>query len=397
MKLRKSPIASAIALALVSASAPVYAQQTGDAQDAQAQRVPAGSKTAQDAANSAPSKATDGAAAQPPLKDAGTRPSQSLANVLLAQAAPTPPVNPAPAPVPLESLTVTGIRASVERSLETKRNADSVIEVITAEDVGKLPDKNIADAVQRVPGVTISSAAGGEGGFDENDRVSLRGTNPSLTQTLVNGHSIASGDWFVLDQVGTVGRSVSFSLLPSELVSQVIVRKSATADLVEGGVAGAVDIITRKPLDFRKQFTGEVSLQAVYADLPGKTDPQVSGLINWKNDAGTMGIMLQGFEEKRHLRRDGQELLGYDTISPTSHLAQLHPDLAGAAYPTLIGSSLFEQVRERQGGLIDVEIKPTTDLTVDFSGFYSHMQATNYNRNWMFWGSHVFANGSGIL
>jgi iron complex outermembrane recepter protein len=397
MKLRKSPIASAIALALVSASVPVYAQQTGDAQNAQAQRVPAGSKTAQDAANSAPSKATDTTAAPPPAKDAGTRPSQSLANVLLAQAAPTPPVNPAPAPVPLESLTVTGIRASVERSLETKRNADSVVEVITAEDVGKLPDKNIADAVQRVPGVTISSAAGGEGGFDENDRVSLRGTNPSLTQTLVNGHSIASGDWFVLDQVGTVGRSVSFSLLPSELVSQVIVRKSATADLVEGGVAGAVDIITRKPLDFRKQFTGEVSLQAVYADLPGKTDPQVSGLINWKNDAGTMGVMLQGFEEKRHLRRDGQELLGYDTISPTSHLAQLHPDLAGAAYPTLIGSSFFEQVRERQGGLIDVEIKPMTDLTVDFSGFYSHMQATNYNRNWMFWGSHVFSNGNGEI
>src|SRR5207253_2877893 len=83
-------------------------------------------------------------------------------------------------------------------------------------------------AVQRLPGVTISSAAGGEGGFDENDRVSLRGTSPSLTQTLVNGHAIASGDWFVLDQVQTVGRSVSFTLLPSEIVGQVIIRKSAT-------------------------------------------------------------------------------------------------------------------------------------------------------------------------
>src|SRR5437667_12010316 len=101
-----------------------------------------------------------------------------------------------------------------------QRNNDSVTEVITAEDIGKLPDKNVADAVQRVPGVTISSAAGGEGGFDENDRVSMRGTNPSLTQTLINGHSVASGDWFVLDQVQTVGRSVSFTLLPSELVSQ---------------------------------------------------------------------------------------------------------------------------------------------------------------------------------
>src|SRR2546423_12006714 len=121
-----------------------------------------------------------------------------------------------------ETVTVIGIRASIEKSIETKRNSDTVVEVITADDIGKTPDKNIADAVSRLPGVTISSQSGGSGGFDENDRVSMRGTNPSLTQTLINGHPVASGDWFVLDQVGLVGRSVSFSMLPSEIVSQVI-------------------------------------------------------------------------------------------------------------------------------------------------------------------------------
>ena len=293
------------------------------------------------------------------------------------------------APETKETVTVTGIRASIEKSLESKKNADTVTEVVTAEDIGKLPDKNIADAVQRLPGVTISSASGGEGGFDENDRVSLRGTNPSLTQTLVNGHAIASGDWFVLDQVGLVGRSVSFSLLPSELVSQVIVRKSATADMVEGGVAGAVDIITRKPLQFAKPVTVEASVGAVYADLPRKTDPQASALINWKNDARTMGVMLQGFSETRHLRRDAQEILGYGTIAPGSPLAVAHPDLANVAYPTLIGSALFEQKRERKGGLIDVEVRPTNALSLDFNAFQSRLDATNYNRNWMFWGSRV--------
>src|SRR6184192_4301299 len=265
--------------------------------------------------------------------------------------------------VPQETITVTGIRASVEKSLQTKKNADGLTEVVSQEDIGKMPDKNVADAVQRLPGVTISSQSGGSGGFDENDRVSMRGTNPSLTQTLINGHPVASGDWFVLDQVQTVGRSVSFTLLPSELVSQVIVRKSATADLVEGGVAGNVDIITRRPLDFRKQLTAAASLEAVYADLPKKTDPQISGLINWKNEAGTMGVMVQAFYEKRHLRRDGQEILGYAQISPTSALAAAHPDLANVSYPTLIGSALFEQERERTGGMIDVQIKPTNDLT----------------------------------
>ena len=148
-----------------------------------------------------------------------------------------------------ETVTVTGIRASIEKSLDTKKNADTVTEVVTAEDIGKLPDKNIADAVQRLPGVTTSSSAGGEGGFDENDRVSMRGTNPSLTQTLINGHNVAAGDWFVLNQTNTVGRSVSYTLLPSELVSQVVVHKSSEASLVEGGVAGSIDIITRKALD----------------------------------------------------------------------------------------------------------------------------------------------------
>jgi iron complex outermembrane receptor protein len=298
----------------------------------------------------------------------------------------------APAPETKETVTVTGIRFSVEKSLETKRNADAVVEVITAEDVGKAPDKNIADAVSRVPGVTISSQSGGSGGFDENDRVSMRGTNPSLTQTLVNGHAIASGDWFVLDQVGKVGRSVSFSLLPSELVSQVIIRKSATADLVEGGVAGAVDIITRKPLQFAKAITAEGGVGLVYADLPKKTDPQLNALVNWKNPANTMGVMIQAFSETRHLRRDGQEILGYGTISPTNPIAVAHPDLAGVAYPTLIGSALFEQKRERKGGLIDIQIRPMNDLELDFSAFRSHMEATNYNRNWMFWGTKVIGD-----
>ena len=172
----------------------------------------------------------------------------------------------------VETVIVTGIRAALERSLDVKRNAESHVDVITAEDIGKMPDKNVADSLQRVPGVTISSAGATEGGFDENDRVSLRGTNPSLTQTLINGHGVASGDWFVLNQAGTVGRSVSYTLLPSELVGQVIIHKSSEASLIEGGVAGSIDIITRKPLDFRKPLTMEASIGVVRADLPKKSD-----------------------------------------------------------------------------------------------------------------------------
>src|SRR5215813_770367 len=184
----------------------------------------------------------------------------------------------------LEEVVVTGIRASVQQSLDAKREAVNNVEVISAEDIGKMPDKNVADSLVRVPGVTTSSASANEGGFDENDRVSMRGTNPSLTQTLINGHGVAAGDWFVLDQVQQVGRSVSYTLLPSEMVSKVVVEKTSSASLVEGGVAGSVNIITRKPLDFSKPVTLELSAGAVYAQLPKKTDGQFSALAAWHND-----------------------------------------------------------------------------------------------------------------
>src|SRR6516225_9020444 len=185
----------------------------------------------------------------------------------------------------MQEVTVTGIRASLEESLTIKKASTNVVDVVTSEDIGKMPDKNVADSLKRVPGVTVSPAGANEGGFDENDRISLRGTGPSLTQTLIDGHNVASGDWFVLNQTGTVGRSVSYTLLPSELVSQVVVQKSSEADLVEGGVAGTVNIVTRKPLqDFREPLTLQVSAGGVYSDLPNKGAPQFSALANWKND-----------------------------------------------------------------------------------------------------------------
>jgi len=295
----------------------------------------------------------------------------------------------------LEEIVVTGIRASVQQSLDAKREASSLVEVISAEDIGKMPDKNVADSLVRVPGVTTSSASANEGGFDENDRVSMRGTNPSLTQTLINGHGIAAGDWFVLNQVQQVGRSVSYTLLPSELVSQVVVHKSSQASLVEGGVAGSVDIITRKPLDFSKPLTFQASAGAVYADLPSKTDGQYSALGNWKNDSGNLGVLVQGFWEARHLRRDGIELLGYEQIAPNSAVATAHPDLANVWYPKDIGDAYFTQKRERKGGLVDFEAKPTDDLKFDLSGFYSKLDATNVNYNYLEWLTHFVNQGAG--
>lgn len=299
----------------------------------------------------------------------------------------------------LDIIEVKGIRGSLQRSLDTKRDSESLVEVITAEDIGKMPDKNIADTLQRVPGINISSASATEGGFDENDRVSMRGTSPSLTQTLINGHFVSSGDWFVLNQTGSVGRSVSYSLLPSELVGEIIVYKTAQASQVEGGVVGAIDIRTRKPLDFSKNLSLEASMGTVYADLPDEYSPQLSALLNWKNPQGNFGVMVQGFSEERHLRRDGQEMLGYETILPCTpglyEMACRKPDLTDVAYPVLIGSAHFEQERKRTGGLVTFDLRPNDDLSLSLTGFTSKLDADNYNRNLLLWNTRTIGRGAG--
>src|SRR5690606_30131604 len=111
----------------------------------------------------------------------------------------------------ISEIVIIDSRVSLQQSLDLKRDGVARLEVVTAEDVGQLPAHNVADALHGLPGVNISSSSADEGGFDEADRVSLRGTSPSLTQTLINGHSVGSAEWCVLSQGNNVGRSVSYT------------------------------------------------------------------------------------------------------------------------------------------------------------------------------------------
>lgn len=279
----------------------------------------------------------------------------------------------------MDAVVITGIRASIQKSIDTKRNADSNVEVVSAEDVGKMPDKNIADALSRVSGVNVQY--GGANAMDEAERVSIRGTAPNLNLITVNGHALSSGDWHVGDQQAAnsvSSRSVGFGLLPSQLIGQSIVYKTQRADLTEGGLAGSVDVILRKPLDFSKQLNAELSLGAVYADLPGKTDPQASGILAWKNDAKTFGVMLQAFKEDRTLRRDGMETLGY-TGGLTAAQVGGQSNLIGLRMPNTLNATLFEGERKRDGGYGALQFKPNADLDVTLSAFKSQMTAVNYN------------------
>jgi iron complex outermembrane receptor protein len=190
----------------------------------------------------------------------------------------TTPAEPAGTNAPKDAIIVTGLRASLQQSLDRKRRSDIVSEVVTAQDIGKFPDKNVADSLGRLTGVNVVTGSANAGGFAENQNVSIRGTDPSLNLTLLNGHAIATGDWFVLDQTNG-GRSFDFSLLPSEVVGRLEVYKASEADIVEGGVGGTINVITRHPLDL-PEFSFTVTGQGNYNSLSKKWAPQFSWRAN---------------------------------------------------------------------------------------------------------------------
>ena len=277
-----------------------------------------------------------------------------------------------------EEIVVTGIRASLQEAIDIKRQSDAVVDAISAEDIGKFPDKNVAEALQRVTGVSISRD------FGEGERVSVRGTAPNLSLTLLNGHAVATADWFVLDQLAA-SRSFNYLMLPSELVSTLEVFKSPKADIEEGGIGATINVKTRMPLD-EKALTVHGSIQAVYSELADKVDPNASALLSWHNRDETFGILVGAIYQKRHLRRDAIEVLGY-TAAPAS----LGTDLQ---IPALVGSVLFKQTRERIGFNATAQWRPNDQLEMSLTGLYSHMNADNFNQNYMAWFSNMINNGA---
>lgn len=289
----------------------------------------------------------------------------------------------APAPAAAEAsdeIVVTGIRGSLREAIDAKRDLSVIADVVTAEDVGKFPDKNVAEALQRVPGVVVNRV------FGEGERVSVRGTAPNLTKTLLNGHTVATADWFILDQVAST-RSFNYLTLPAEIIGRLEVYKSPQADVEEGGVGGTINVNTRNPLDL-EPLTLSASVQGVYSDLSGKFDPQVSGLVSWKNADETFGVLVGAIYQKRRTRRDGLEIFGYRSFPVGGGQSAL--------VPTLIGSTLFEQNRERYGANIGIQFRPSDELEVNITGLYSRFNADNFNQNYIAWGEQALGGGGTI-
>src|SRR6478609_6086107 len=195
----------------------------------------------------------------------------------------------------LEEVVVTGFRGSLNTALGQKREATAAIDSIVAEDIGKFPDSNLAESMQRIPGVTLSRTDGGEG-----RNISVRGLGPTFTRVRINGMEGASqtGSSDIYG-AGNNGRSFDFNIFPTEIFSSLTVRKTSSADVEEGSLGATVDLKAPRPFDYPDDFVVSATARGVYNEVSKDVDPRASILVSKKfNDS--WGILGSVAYQKRH-------------------------------------------------------------------------------------------------
>lgn len=279
----------------------------------------------------------------------------------------------------LEEVIVTGIRASQQQNLEIKRNSNAIVDAITAVDIGRFPDKNVADSLQRVPGVVIARD-GGEG-----STVSIRGLSSELTFTQLNGNYIAP-----TGSGGEPSRSFDYALLPSAMISRVEVYKSSEARLDEGGVGGTVILHTRKPLESEANLL-LLNAEGTYADVTEDVEPSFSGLYSWKNDAESFGVLfgwtrqdrtnrsLTGFADAAGGYRfatsgdDALDVNGNPFPDSARRFAPLRDANGGVTdgvwIPQVVGGGVLKEDRQREGIQLSSQWRPTERVGFEFNLF----------------------------
>ena len=328
------------ALALTAFAAPAFAQQTTPGEGmAQPNATPTQSQTAP----TVPPGSTSGApAATTGAATAGT----DTVDTTGAGAATGGDV------------VVTGVRASLQSAANIKRNADSIVDSIVAEDIGKLPDNNATEALQRITGVQVSRDVG-EGGS-----IAIRGL-PQVETTLNGRETFTAGG----------GRTFNLQDLPAELLARIDVYKSPTSDIIEGGLGGTVDVRTHRPFDF-PGATVSATVRNNYSDLIGRAKPQASLIASdrWDTGIGEIGLLGAVSYQERAYRQD-LDSTGAPTPRIPGTASQIDPSQTVFA-PNGNYQVLVTGVRQRIGANAALQWRPAPNLEFVLEGQYQRFKTT---------------------
>ena len=268
-------------------------------------------------------------------------------------------------------IVVRGVRGSLLRSIDTKRNASTIVDAISAEELGKFPNRNVAEALSNIPGVTVGRDGRGEG-----RSVTVRGLGENFALTTLNGR--------VLPTDGP-DRSFAFDVLPSEVISGAEIQKAAQASQLEGSVGGNIDLRTARPFD-HKGFHAAGSLEGQYNQFAEKGGIKASGVVSTTFANDTMGILLSGTYNKYKFRTDN---LGeyssndvYDLVTaPNGQRSVVNaPNGGGVIVPYFYSVGYVRGDRQRWGGSTAYQWKPSDKFELRVDGIYSNYTDNQQNQ-----------------
>lgn len=272
----------------------------------------------------------------------------------------------------LEEVVVTGFRGSLASALDQKREATGSVDSIVAEDIANFPDANLAESLQRIPGVAINRVAG------EGRNISVRGLGPEFTRVRINGMEAMSSSGGT-DAAGGAnrGRGFDFNVFPSDLFSSLTVRKTASADVEEGSLGATVDMDTVRASDF-DEFTLSLSGQLGYNDLSEETDPRATFLISNMFADGKIGVLLAGSYSERNMLDQGASTVRWDNSNDFgSYMGSTDdPRLAAvndAFRPRLPRYDYYVHEMERTGLAASIEFLPSDATEISLDMLYSKL------------------------
>jgi len=320
------------------------------------------------------------------------------------------------------AIVVTGIRASLERSIQIKREAPGIVDAISAEDIGKFPDTNLAESLQRIPGVSINRTNG------EGSQVTVRGFGPTYNMVTLNGRQLATAAVSVVggdqnaDGAQGTSRSFDFSNLATEGVRTLEVYKTGRAAVPSGGIGATINVVSRKPLDDNKTgLHGSIGAKAVYdtsvndcIDCGSKVTPEVSGVVSWSDPEQRFGVMLFGSYQKRNYTSiaatsNDWNIIPYSTFltggfarsggacptstpGPTCTVVNNAPSNPNqlVAIPNDSRYHYAEGSRERINGQAVVQFRPTDALTITADALYAQNKQRETRSDLSNWFSRPF-------